>query len=106
MASMEEYVSARAAYLAAAEEIKNYADILSEVGRELGKEGSLLTFANTGVGLPMEYMAGPSLAAEKLPSAKAIMQAIANKAEAKSVMDNAWYSLSEAAKSALQPPPR
>ena len=106
MASMEEYVSARAAYLAAAAEIKGYADVLSEVGRELGKEGSRLTFANTGVGLPMEYMGGPSLAAEELPNAKTIMQAIAKKADAKSVMDNAWYSLGEAAKSALQPPPR
>ena len=106
MASMEDYVAARAAYVAASATIKEFADILQEVGRELGKEGSLMTFANTGVGLPMEYMQGPSLAADRFPTPKAIMEAIAARAHARSQMDNAWHSLSQDARAALQPPPR
>ena len=103
---MEAYVEARAAYVAASGRIKEIADLLQEVGRELGKDGSRMTFSNTGVGLPMEYMQGPSLAAENFPTAKAIMEAIAAHADARTKMDNAWYGLSQDAKAALQPPPR
>lgn len=103
---MEDYVAARAAYVAASAKIKEFAEILQEVGRELGKDGSLMTFANTGVGLPMEYMQGPSIAAEKFPTAKSIMEAIAARADARSKMNGAWYGLGQDAKAALQPPPR
>ncbi|MNT11068.1 hypothetical protein D3C72_1459300 [compost metagenome] len=106
MASMEEYVAARAAYVTATSRLKEVSDLLVEVGRELGKENSTLTFSNTGVGLPMEYLQGPSLAAENFPTPKGIMEAISARASARTKMDNAWYSLSADAKAALQPPPR
>lgn len=105
MAGIEDYIAARAAYVKAVEALEQMRQALVAIASELGKRDSRFSFANTSIGLPMEYLNGPSMAAEQFPTAQTIQQAIANRASARNSMMNAWHALSQDARSALQSPP-
>ena len=104
MATMEEYAATRASYERAAQTLDEYAEAISTVSGHI-KQSPYFSFANTSVGLPMEYLSGPSYDANQFPTDTSIQQATAAKDAAQWAMTNAWGSLSAEMRPALQPPP-
>lgn len=104
----DSYIARRAEFDAQTKKCQRLVDEVTRVAAGL-KDWRKVMFANLNVGFPAEIALArsvPSIDGRAWPQVQPLAEAISGWHDAKHQMMNAWHALSDAERSALQPPPK
>jgi hypothetical protein len=106
--STDAYLDAKAAFERIQQQIADAARSLVEVGNALQRSPGTFSFSNTSQGLPAEaIMSRDSVSAnaDRWPTAKRVMELLAEYHQAKSAMQQAWSNVPAGRRAGLVAPP-
>lgn len=106
--STDAYLDAKTAFERIDAQLNETAQFVGTVAQAMSGSRGTFSLANTGVGLPAEAIMSSksgTLNGDKWPSAKQIMEGLAEWHKAKLAMLNAWNAVPQDRRTGLVPPP-